>query len=71
MDGNANMSFIPNPKYQIKTRWFTLFQEAPGVISPRSCWVLFYSSHGHFNESLLKLLWEAFTEFKNDKHLVM
>jgi hypothetical protein len=71
MDGNAIMSFIPNPKYQIKTRWFTLLQEVPGVISPGYCWVLFYSSYAHFNESLLKLLWEVITEFKNDKHLAM
>lgn len=52
-------------------RWFTLFREQAGVISKNPCWVLFYDCYGHYNESLIKLLVEAATEHKHDKHLAM
>ena len=57
-------------KYTISTRWFLLFQEAPGVISKDTCWVLFYDCYGVFDTSLIRLLWKAIKEYKEDQHLV-
>jgi len=54
----------------ISTRWFMLFQEAPGVISKDPCWVLFYDCYGVFDTSLIRLLWTAIKEYKDDRHLV-
>lgn len=54
-----------------QNRWFSLFREEAGVISEEPCWVLFYDCYGHFNTSLIKLLWEAATEYMDDRHLVM
>lgn len=62
-----------NPYYLFRNQWFTLFLEDAGVISPEEdgrIWVLFYDSHMHCNHSLLKLLWEAAREYKDDRHLV-
>ena len=58
-------------KYEISTRWFHLFQEAPGVISPEPCWVLFYDCYAIYDTSLIRLLWTAIKEYKDDKHLAM
>jgi len=58
-------------QYTIKNRFFTLFREKAGVISPGHCWVLFYGCYGHYNPSLTKLFWEVLTEFRNDRHLAM
>jgi len=54
----------------ISTRWFMLFQEVPGVISKDTCWVLFYDCYGVFDTSLIRLLWTAIKEYKEDQHLV-
>jgi len=54
----------------ISTRWFMLFQEAPGVISKDPCWVLFYDCYGIYDTSLIRLLWTAIKEYKDDRHLV-
>ena len=54
-------------------KWFSLFLEAPGVISPEEngpIWVLIYDAYMHCDHSLIKLLWTAAKEYKNDRHLV-
>ena len=48
----------------------TLYLEKSGVISQNSCWVCFYSSYMHADESLARLLWSLLTEYESDKHLV-
>ena len=61
------------PHFDINTPWFRLFREDPGVISCKEdgpLWILFYDCYMHDNHSLLKLLWEAAKEYKNDRHLV-
>ena len=61
------------PYYLFQNRWFTLFLEEPGVISPMEdgpIWVLFYDCYMHCNHSLVKLLAEAAREYRNDRHLV-
>lgn len=61
---------ISNPLYLFKNKYFTLFLELPGIISPDYCWVIIYSGYMHTNESLFRLLVEVITEFKSDKHIV-
>lgn len=61
------------PYFDINTRWFRLFREDPGVISREEdgpLWIIFYDCYMHSNHSLLRLLWEAVKEYKNDRHLV-
>lgn len=50
---------------------FNVFKEKPGVISKESCWVMI-DNHGYIyiHGTLLGLLKEVITEWKNDKHLV-
>ena len=49
---------------------FQLIREKAGVISPGPTWVCLYGGcYIHYNESLVKLLWEVVREYKHDRHL--
>jgi len=53
--------------------YIKIWKEKAGVISPGPCWCCSYDGvpgYLHVHDSLLKLLWEVVTEFRNDKHLV-
>lgn len=56
-----------------KNKWFSLFLEEAGVISPEGdgpIWVLMYDCYMICDHSLFKLLWTAAKEYKDDRHLV-
>ena len=48
---------------------FNIFREKPGVISESECWVCVYGCWLHTGDSLISVLWNVVTEFKNDRHL--
>lgn len=54
----------------MKILWFYITKEKPGVISENSCWVITYQCWLHTGVSLIDVLWNVITEYKNDRHLV-
>jgi hypothetical protein len=61
------------PHTFFSNKWFTLFLEKPGVISAPEdgpLWILFYDCYMVCDTSLLRLLWKAVKEYKDDIHLV-
>lgn len=62
-----------NVKTFFNNKWFSLFLEKSGVISPEEAgpiWVLIYDCYMVCDHSLIKLLWTAIKEYKDDTHLV-
>ena len=60
-------------KYLFDNKWFSLFREKPGVISPPEdgpIWIIFYDCYMQTDHSLLGLLWQLITEHHSDHHLV-
>jgi hypothetical protein len=55
----------------LNNRFFSLYREKSGVISEQPCWVFDYDMYTHYNTSLLGLIWEVITEFKNDRHFTI
>lgn len=50
---------------------FKLYREDAGIISKNKIWVfLDGTGYLYYNESLFKLLWEVFREWRSNKHLV-
>lgn len=49
---------------------FRIFKSKRGEIGPESYWCCIYDCYFHTNNSLLHLIYEIITEWKNDKHLV-
>jgi hypothetical protein len=49
---------------------FNFTREKPGVISEGPCWVCTYDGYLHVCDTLPQLVWELFTQFRSDKHLV-
>lgn len=67
------MQVKSEPFYLFRNKYFSLFREIPGVISPEEdgpIWILIYDCYMHSNHSLIKLLWEAIKEYKRDQYLV-
>lgn len=49
---------------------FKIWKEKGGVVSKRSSWCISYGSYLHICPTLLGVLWQAFSEYKHERHLV-
>jgi len=47
-----------------------LTREKPGVISPGTCWVLSCGCYMYIRPTLIGTLWQALTQWRDDRHLV-
>ena len=47
-----------------------VFWSPPGEISRDGCWVCFESCFMFTGSSLLGLLWQVVTEWRNERHLI-
>jgi len=49
---------------------FKIWRVKQGVVSKRSGWCCSYGGYLHIRSSLVGLLWEVFTEYRGERHLV-
>ena len=47
-----------------------LSREKPGALSPGTCWVLVHSCYMYTRPTLIGTLWQALTQWCDDRHLV-
>lgn len=49
---------------------YSIWKEKSGIISEGSVWCCGYECYIHVHPTFLGLLWNFFTEYRNDRHLV-
>lgn len=61
---------MSEPLFKMRIFGLGIVHERAGVISEEPCWVCWYGYWMHTGDTLLSLLWNVFTEWKNDRHIV-